>query len=136
MFRALPPSRQVHVRRIGLDAAPSVATAGGHNYWSRHEGGETIYYKQILRLLPASTPLTSEGGLALSTDQVSLTDMLVALAERFETLVDDLARTHAITSELHGKLIGDFAGHIMQDTERLGDIQWQPRRVGDAEEQL
>jgi len=136
MFRALPPSRQVHVRRIGLDAAPRVAMAGGYNYWSRHEEGEAVYYKQVLRLLPATTPIMPDAGLALSTDQESLTDMLVMLVERFETLVDELARTHAISSELHGKLIGDFTGPVMQDTERLDDIHWQPRRVGDAEELL
>jgi len=56
--------------------------------------------------------------------------------ERFEVLVDDLARTNAISNELHTKLVGEFEGSVMLDTERLDDIQWRSRRAADAEEHL
>jgi len=69
LFRALPPTRRVQVRRVGLDSAPITAIVGGFNYWSRHQEGDTTYYKQILRLLPSNTPLTSGLGLAPLLDQ-------------------------------------------------------------------
>jgi hypothetical protein len=74
--------------------------SGRFHWWSRHKDDDgTIYYKQIVQMLPMTAPVLgpSELGLTLLLDHEVLTTMVEWLAERFELLADELLKVGSIT---------------------------------------
>lgn len=133
IHRTLQPALEVQAQRIGVDSNPFPAMWGGRNYWSRHEDGGAVTYRQIVRILPANTPITVGGpGLALMLDVEILTDSVITLTDRFEALVQTLTRSGIIGEALRDTLVGEFRSPALQNPEKLAEIMWQQRRVGDA----
>jgi len=127
------------IRREGRDPTPITVMSGRFHWWSRHKDDDgTIYYKQIVQMLPMTAPVSGPGdlGLTLLLDHEVLTTMVEWLAERFELLADELLKVGSITEQVHASLTGEWADHVLEDDARVNAIMWATRRVKDAEECL
>lgn len=127
-----------HVCRIGVDPQPIEFLQGNYNWWSVHEEAGETYYKQVVRLLPPTQipNAANDPGLTLRLDHEVLGDVVSDLAERFELLVDELAKSGAITPQMQSALTGEALRDVLTDQGRLEEIRWRHRRVADAEHHL
>jgi hypothetical protein len=128
----------VQIQRQGIDANPITVQMGGYNWWSRHDDRDTIYYKQIVRLLPMAAPVMEMGRsrLTLLEDHAALSEMVIRQTKRFELLADELLKSGTISQQVHASLTGEWIKDVLPDAERNEEVGWTTRRVADAEEYL
>lgn len=113
-----------------MDLEPITYQMGGHLWWSRHEEAGPLYYKQIIRLLPANRQLlSSANSLAFGLDQNVLTDVVDTLSARFEPLVNALVTAGVISKELQSNLVGELTGNFAISDDQRDEITWRSRRV-------
>ncbi len=122
------------VRRIGVDEEPLTVRFGGGMYWSQHEEGSNIYYKQIVYLVPINIPQLRFTP-ALGKEQEALVRMICSLTARFEALVYELAQYNVISPERRSALLGDDWKALL-DTQRISEIIRQTTRVHDADDEF
>ncbi len=133
MFRLDAP---VEVRRVGIDSTPEPRRIGGARYWSEHEERGRMYYKQNLHLIPMDYHSSDSRIFAASyTEQQSLTEMVVALQARFESLVDELTSSGVLPSERRDALLHED-WTMLHSSDRIDTLNRQTLRVSDAEEEL
>lgn len=121
----------VKIRRLGIDENSLIVRCGGKRYWSEHEEGGTIYYKQILTFFPpdlAPGPLR----LAMEADHIALGIMLIKMTVRFEALIHELTTSEIMSKEQRDKVLGPEWKKLLSEN-RIDEILMQTEKVPDAE---
>ncbi len=111
----------INIKRRDFDDEPIVMRYGGAMYWSEHNEGEELFYKQIVRFFPPELP-PSCLNIATQVHQENLFSMVQELIERFEALVIELVQKQVITREnWKGLLDSPRADKLFKELDRVND---------------
>lgn len=129
-IRELLAKEKVEIRPTP-DSEPVVVRWGGALNWSRHEDLGDVFYKQIVRFLPADIPRDS-GGLATAFDLATLRTCVLSLMTRMDALVDTLGSNGTLKEAEKASLTNDAWRGLVSEARR-GELTWRLEEFSDAE---
>ena len=133
-FHRLRKLDSIKFRRLGIDESPIVHRWGGALYWSSHQEGSKKYYKQIVRLFPAS-PRPERVVIASGLQQMAESRMIVELSARYEALVRMLVKNGQISQHGGEELMSREWQGLVDDDRRV-ILHSKLTEVDDAELEL
>ena len=123
----------VDFRRIGIDDEPLQLRFSGGMYWSHHEEGDNIYYKQIVTFFPTDLE-PSKINLASGNIQNALVQKVLALQVTVENLVEELLKTKTLDEKKKEELLSkNWRENVFE--ERLLQLFNSVYQVADAEDE-
>ncbi|MCX5646679.1 MAG: hypothetical protein NTZ17_18660 [Phycisphaerae bacterium] len=133
-LRGLLGPGPIAFRRLGIDETPLELRFGGDCHWSRHGTGSDEYYKQIVVLCPLDAG-PSRLDVASGTTQDVMARILIALAARFEVLVNELATGDAISSQVRNALLSSGWRDLFP-SQKIAELYDSLDQVDDAAERF
>ena len=129
----------VAIRRVGVDEESSLWRFGGALYWSKHEDAGEIYYKQIVGFFPyEDTPDEEDSerawNIAPAVEMFNAARAHIHLACRFEALLNTLANSGQISSEMRDEILMVEDPTTLLDPNRVRQITTAITKVVDASE--
>jgi hypothetical protein len=107
---------------------------GAAFFWSRHEEGDKIFYKQIVRFYPQDL---EPGALSLASGVVqdNLANIVIEMATKFNELVKELRASGKLIEEVAAKL-AMLPHKTTLDDRALSKWSWRFEQVRDASKDM